>query len=47
MIRRLTNLSGVRTALLLLGVLMLATSCSWNLWDNPMTTIRPRSDFDQ
>jgi cytochrome c oxidase subunit 2 len=45
MIRRLMSPSRVRTAFLLLAVLVLATSCSWNLWDSPMTTVRPRSDF--
>ena len=35
----------VRTLLLLLGVVVLTTSCGWSLWDNPMTTVRPRSDF--
>jgi cytochrome c oxidase subunit 2 len=35
----------IRTLLLLAGVLLLATSCGWSLWDSPMTTVRPRSDF--
>jgi len=35
----------LRTLFLLLGILALATSCSWSLWDSPMTTVRPRSDF--
>jgi len=34
-----------RTAVLLLGVLFLASACGWSLWDSPMTTVRPRSDF--
>ena len=45
MIKRLPSASSVRTAILLTGVLLLATSCGWSLWDNPMTTVRPRSDF--
>ncbi len=32
-------------ALLLAAVALSATSCGWSLWDNPMTTVRPRSDF--
>ncbi len=39
------SFSKIRTAVLLLGVLVLASSCGWSLWDNPMTTVRPRSDF--
>jgi len=42
---RLITASRVRTLLLLAGVLLLATSCGWSLWDSPMTTVRPRSDF--
>jgi len=45
MTRRLLAPRAVRTVILLLGVLFLATSCGWSLWDNPMTTVRPRSDF--
>ncbi|PWU18638.1 MAG: cytochrome c oxidase subunit II [Candidatus Rokuibacteriota bacterium] len=35
----------LRTVVLLVGVLVLASSCGWSLWDSPMTTVRPRSDF--
>jgi cytochrome c oxidase subunit II len=45
MIRRSPASSRIRTGIILLGVLLLATSCGWRLWDNPMTTVRPRSDF--
>jgi len=45
MIARLARSHRVRTLLLLLVVLMMATSCGWSLWDSPMTTVRPRSDF--
>ena len=45
MLRRFLASSRVRTVLVLLGALLLATSCGWRLWDNPMTTVRPRSDF--
>src|SRR5262252_10061865 len=45
MTRRRSALVQFRTAALLAGVLALATSCGWSLWDNPMTTVRPRSDF--
>ena len=34
-----------RTAVLLAGVAVLVSSCGWSLWDSPMTTVRPRSDF--
>jgi len=37
--------SRLRTLFLLAGVLVLASSCGWSLWDNPMTTVRPRSDL--
>ncbi|HYB43232.1 MAG TPA: cytochrome c oxidase subunit II transmembrane domain-containing protein, partial [Candidatus Methylomirabilis sp.] len=47
MTRRRLDPTRVRIILLLLGVLALASSCGWNLWDNPMTTVRPRSDFGQ
>ena len=43
--RRFVSPSRVRAVLLVLGVLVLATSCGWSLWDSPMTTVRPRSDF--
>jgi cytochrome c oxidase subunit II len=39
------TLSRLRMAALLLGVLVLSSSCGWSLWDSPMTTVRPRSDF--
>jgi len=42
---RMPRSSSVRTVVLLAGVLLLATSCGWSLWDNPMTTVRPQSDF--
>jgi cytochrome c oxidase subunit 2 len=45
MMRRLLGSSRIRTLFLLLAVLGLATSCGWSLWDSPMTTVRPRSDF--
>jgi cytochrome c oxidase subunit 2 len=45
MIKRLVSSHRLGPALLLLSVLMLATSCGWSLWDSPMTTVRPRSDF--
>ena len=45
MTRRFVSSSRVRAVLLLLGVLVLATSCGWSFWDSPMTTVRPRSDF--
>jgi cytochrome c oxidase subunit 2 len=44
---RLPSLAGLPGVLLLLAVALLATSCGWNLWDNPMTTVRPRSDLGQ
>ena len=37
--------SRARTGVLLAGILLLLTSCGWSLWDSPMTTVRPRSDF--
>jgi len=45
MIRPRSSSARLRTVLLLLGVLVLATSCGWSLWDSPMTTVRPKSDF--
>jgi cytochrome c oxidase subunit II len=45
MIRRALASSRVRSVIVLAGVLLLATACGWRLWDNPMTTVRPRSDF--
>jgi cytochrome c oxidase subunit II len=45
MARRCLPSAPVRIAIVLAGVLLLATSCGWSLWDTPMTTVRPRSDF--
>ena len=45
MTKRLVNSSNVRTAVLLAAVAVLVSSCGWSLWDSPMTTVRPRSDF--
>jgi cytochrome c oxidase subunit 2 len=45
MTMRWLTLSRIRIVVLLLGVLVLSTSCGWSLWDSPMTTVRPRSDF--
>ncbi|HET8577266.1 MAG TPA: cytochrome c oxidase subunit II [Methylomirabilota bacterium] len=45
MTSRLPTASRARMLLLLAAVTLLATSCGWSLWDNPMTTVRPRSDF--
>jgi len=45
MTRRSAELLRFRTAALLAGVLALTTSCGWSLWDSPMTTVRPASDF--
>ncbi len=33
------------TALLLAATALLLTSCGWSLWDVPMTTVIPKSDF--
>jgi cytochrome c oxidase subunit II len=38
-------LSRIPTALLLLAVALLLSSCGWSLWDSPMTTVRPKSGF--
>ena len=38
-------LSRIPTALLLLAVALLLSSCGWSLWDTPMTTVRPKSGF--
>ncbi|HTY81057.1 MAG TPA: cytochrome c oxidase subunit II [Candidatus Bathyarchaeia archaeon] len=35
----------IPTALLLVGVAVLLSSCGWSLWDSPMTTVRPKSGF--
>jgi cytochrome c oxidase subunit 2 len=45
MTKRLLASSTLRTAVLLLGVAALVSSCGWSLWDSPMTTVRPKSDF--
>jgi cytochrome c oxidase subunit 2 len=45
MTKRLVSPSNVRTAVLLAAVAVLVSSCGWSLWDSPMTTVRPRSDF--
>jgi cytochrome c oxidase subunit II len=37
--------SHIPTALLLLAVALLLSSCGWSLWDSPMTTVRPKSGF--
>jgi cytochrome c oxidase subunit II len=37
--------SRIPTALLLLAVALLLSSCGWSLWDSPMTTVRPKSGF--
>jgi cytochrome c oxidase subunit 2 len=45
MTKRPISFSSVRTAALLVGVAVLLSSCGWSLWDSPMTTVRPKSDF--
>jgi len=45
MTKRIFSISSIGTAALLAAVVLLATGCGWSLWDNPMTTVRPRSDF--
>ena len=42
---RKSLLARVPTALLLLAVALLLGSCGWSLWDTPMTTVRPKSEF--
>ena len=42
---RKSLLSRLPTALLLLAVALLLSSCGWSLWDSPMTTVRPKSGF--
>ena len=42
---RKSLLARIPTALLLLGVALLVSSCGWSLWDSPMTTVRPKSGF--
>src|SRR5262245_63796824 len=45
MTKRLFNASTLRAVLLLAGIALTVSSCGWSLWDNPMSTVRPRSDF--
>ena len=45
MTKRGIGFPSLRTVLLLSGVALLLSSCGWSLWDSPMTTVRPRSDF--
>jgi cytochrome c oxidase subunit 2 len=45
MTKRIFSISSIGTIALLGAVALLATGCGWSLWDNPMTTVRPRSDF--
>src|SRR6185369_5785058 len=45
MTKRLLSSPNFRTAVLLAGVAVFVSSCGWSLWDSPMTTVRPRSDF--
>ena len=47
MTKRFLTSSTVRTAVLLVGVAVLVSSCGWSLWNSPMTTVRPKSDFGQ
>jgi len=42
---RKSLLSRIPTALLLVAVALLLSSCGWSLWDTPMTTVRPKSGF--
>ena len=42
---RKSLLARVSPALLLLAVALLVSSCGWSLWDSPMTTVRPKSEF--
>src|SRR5262249_61217232 len=35
----------IPTALLLVAVAVLLSSCGWSLWDTPMTTVRPKSGY--
>ena len=42
---RKSLLSRIPTALLLLAVALLLSSCGWSMWDSPMTTVRPKSGF--
>ena len=42
---RKSLLARIPTALLLLAAALLLSSCGWSLWDSPMTTVRPKSEF--
>ncbi len=42
---RKSLLSRIPTALLLLAAVLLLSSCGWSMWDSPMTTVRPKSEF--
>ena len=42
---RKSLLARIPTALLLLAAALLVSSCGWSLWDTPMTTVRPKSEF--
>jgi cytochrome c oxidase subunit II len=42
---RKSLLARIPTALLLLAAVLLLSSCGWSLWDTPMTTVRPKSEF--
>jgi cytochrome c oxidase subunit II len=35
----------VPTVLLLVAIAVVFSSCGWSLWDSPMTTVKPKSDF--
>jgi len=35
----------VPTVLLLVAIAVVLSSCGWSLWDAPMTTVKPKSDF--
>ena len=38
-------LARIPTALLLAAAALLLSSCGWSLWDAPMTTVKPKSEF--
>ena len=42
---RKSLLTRVPMALLLVAVALLLGSCGWSLWDSPMTTVKPKSEF--
>src|SRR5262245_33373230 len=42
---RKSLLTRMPTALLLVAVALLLSSCGWSLWDAPMTTVKPKSEF--